>query len=228
MVKQHLKRLASPRTWPIKKKTITFVARPNPGPHSMDYQLPISVFLRDVVEVVRTNKEVKYILHNGDCLIDGTLCRDDKRPVGLFDVVSLPKIKKHYRILINDKNKLHAVEVSEAESKTKISKITGKTTLKGNVTQLNTLDGRAYRVEKDTYKRGDVLLIELPSQKISQHIPFEQGSKILLIGGSHVGHTGVVDAVEGENIVVRDNDYVFKTKRGYAVVVGKDKPVITL
>jgi len=108
MVKQHLKRLASPRTWPIAKKTLTFIARPNPGPHKLEHQIPITVFLRDLVELVMTSKEVKQILHNKDCLVDGTICHDNKRPVGLMDIVSLPKAKENFRLLINKKNTLYA------------------------------------------------------------------------------------------------------------------------
>ena len=137
MTKSHLKRLASPRTWPIMKKTLTYVSRPFPGPHKMEHQVSITVFLRDMVSVLKTAKEVKYVLHNKDCLIDGKVCNDDKRPVGLFDVVSLPKLKKHFRILINDKNKLYGKEISDKEAKLKVSKLTGKSTLKKGLTQLN-------------------------------------------------------------------------------------------
>jgi len=117
MVKQHLKRLASPRTWPIAKKISVFVARPNPGPHKLEHQVPITVFLRDIVGVAQNTKEVKRMLHLKKVLVDGSVIHDNKRPVGLMDVVSIPEAGLYYRILISKKNKLYALPISEEESK---------------------------------------------------------------------------------------------------------------
>lgn len=227
MTKSHLKRLASPNTWPIMKKKLTYVSRPNPGPHKVEHQIPITVFLRDMVNVLKTSKEVKYVLHNKDCLVDGKLCHDNKRPVGLFDVISLPKLNKNFRILINTKNKLYGKEISDKEATLKVSKIVGKSTLKKGILQLNTLDGRNVRSDKD-YAMDSTLVLSLPDQKVTSVIALEKGVSILLIGGSHVGVVGTIDAIEGENIVVKAGDKVLKTMKHFAVVIGKDKPVIEL
>lgn len=227
MTKSHLKRLASPKTWPISKKTLTYVARPFPGPHKFEHQVPITVFLRDMIQVLKTNKEVKYVLHNKDCLVDGKIIHDDKRPVGLFDVVSLPKLKTHYRVLINDKNKLYGKEISDNEAKIKISKLSGKSTLKKSLIQLNTLDGRSIISDKE-YPVASSLVLSLPDQKVTDVLPLEKGASILLIGGSHVGVVGTIESIDGKVIVVKANDRMLKTMKRFAVVVGKSKPVIEL
>lgn len=228
MVKQHLKRLSSPNTWPIKRKVNTFITRPNPGPHKMEHQLAIAVILRDILGVVNTTKEVKYVLHNGDCLVDGKVIRDNKRPVGLMDVISLPKQDNNYRVLINKKNKLTVKKISSKEATIKISKVMGKSTLVGGKVQLNTLDGRNFLIEKDSYSIGDSLVVSLPDQKILDHLKLEQGATILLDAGNHVGEIGTVDSVDGTNVIVRIKDTVFSTKRRFAIVIGKDKPIIGL
>jgi len=229
MVKSHLKRLASPRTWPIPKKSLTFISRPNPGPHKIDHQIPIVVFLRDIVGIAKTTKEVKFILHNKDCLVDGRYCYDEKRPVGLLDVVSLPKLNKYFRVMINTKNKLCAISISEKEAKTKISRISGKTSLKKGISQVNTSDSRNFRVDnaKD-YAVGDSLLVTLPEQSISQHFVLKEGNVILLNAGSHVGVTGIVEKIDKDVITVKSDDITFKTKKAYAIVIGDQKPVITV
>lgn len=229
MVKLHLKRLASPKTWPIPKKAITFIARPFPGPHKIEHQIPISVFLRDMVDVVKTQKEVKFVLYNKDCLIDGKVCHDNKRPVGLFDVVSLPKAKQFFRVLISDKNKLFAISVDEKESSLKISKVSKKTILKSGKVQLNTSDGRSILVD-DTkkYSIGDSLVLSLPDQKITDHLPLQPNMAIFLEAGRHVGVVGSIESIEGNTFVVKSGDDVFKTKKSYAIVVGKSKPIIAL
>ncbi len=229
MVKLHLKRLASPKTWPIPKKTLTFIARPFPGPHKLEHQIPISVFLRDLIGVVHTQKEVKYVLHNKDCLIDGDVCHDNKRPVGLFDVVSLPKAKSFYRLTVTSKNKLAPVAISEKEAKTKISKIVGKTSLKKGKVQLNLSDGRNILVdEAKAYAIGDSLLLELPGQKIADHFPFTKDAPVFLIGGRHVGAVAQLQDIDNTHVTVKVGEDSFKTKRSYAVVIGKNKPIITV
>lgn len=229
MVKLHLKRLASPSTWPIPKKTLTFIARPNPGAHKLEHQVPVTLFLRDMVGVLHTTKEVKYVLHNKDCLVDGSVIHDNKRPVGLLDTVSLPKANQHYRVSINKKNKLVAVAIDEKEATTKICKITKKTSLKKGIMQLNTVDGRSFRVDDaKKYAVGDSLVVGLPEQKINDHLAFEKGMTILLDAGKHVGVVGVVEDVEGDIIVVKANDESFRTKKAYALVIGKNKPIITV
>ena len=194
--------------------------------HKDAHQIPITVFLRDIVKVVDNVKEVKFVLHNKDCLIDGAQAHDNKRGVGIFDTISLPKLNKHYRVCITDKNKLSYVEISEKETTQKVCKITGKAVLKGNKVQLNTEDGRNFLVEKDTYKVGDSIITEVPKQKIINHLPLEKGSLVYLIEGNQVGHVATIEAIEAEVITIKIGDKVVRTKKDYAVVVGKDKPVI--
>lgn len=226
MVKNHLKRLASPKTWPIGKKVLTFVTRPNPGAHKDSHQISITVFLRDMVKVLDNVKEVKYVLHNKDCLIDGVAVHDNKRGVGIFDTVSLPKLKKYFRVCVTNRNKLSFVEIDEKESTQKVCKITGKKVLKGNKIQINTEDGRNFLVDKDTYKVGDSIVTELPKQKITNHLPLDKGALVYLIEGTQVGHVANVEAVEDDVITVKIGDKVVRTKKDYAVVIGKDKPVV--
>jgi small subunit ribosomal protein S4e len=228
MTTSHLKRLASPKTWPIHKKTLTFVTRPQPGPHKMEHQLPISVILRDLLGVVSSNKEAKRVLHNKDCLIDGTNAYDDKRPAGIMDVVSIPSTGKNYRIVVNKKNKLVAIEVSGKEANQKTVTVMRKTILKGGKVQVSTNDGRNFLVEKDEFKVGDGLLIEVPSQKIIQKLPLEKGAVIKLTGGSHVGTLGTVEKIENEIIYFKTDKEQFHTHKKYAMVVGEGKPAITI
>jgi len=227
MVKQHLKRLASPKTWGIKKKNITFVIRPNPGPHPLKFQMPITMALRDLLGVVKNTKEAKYVLHNKGCLIDGVNCYDYRRPVGIMDILSLPTKKEFFRVLVNDKNKLVLSAISEEESKSKLVKIRNKTNLKGGKNQLNCTDGRNILVaDAKSYKVGDSLRIELPGQKIADHFSFKVGAPIVLLSGAHVGELGTVEAEQDSSVVIKTENGTFTTKKEYAFVLGNDKPVI--
>ncbi|MGM5479989.1 MAG: 30S ribosomal protein S4e [Nanobdellota archaeon] len=229
MVRNHLKRLSSPNSWPLPKKTLTFVARSHPGGHKKDMQIPLVVALRDMIGVVENKKQANILLKEKDCLVDQKTAHDIRRPVGFMDVISLKKSKEDYRILLNDKKKLSAVKISQAESKKKVLRIINKTTLKGSITQLNTSDGRCVRVDDTSkYSVGDSIVISIPDQKIISLIRLEKGATVLLMGGSHAGEIGIVEHIESAVIRVKTKDQSFMTKKEYAIVVGKDKPVITL
>lgn len=227
MVKQHLKRLASPRSWNIKKKNITFTTRPNPGPHPISYQMPITTILRDLLGIAKTTKEVKFLLHNKDCLIDGNFCHDYRRPAGIMDVISIISRNENYRMLINKRNKLYLVKLADEEKAQKLCKISSKTNIKGNKTQLNFTDGRNILVDDSTkYSIGDSLLVELPSQKIKQHFECKIGAPILLISGNHVGNLATIENIDKNVLTVKTDKGIFTTKKEFAFVLGKDKPVI--
>ena len=130
MVERHLSRLATPKTWNVKRKGIKWITRPNPGSHSFKLGIPINVLLRDMLKLARTTKEVKNILNNQEVLIDGIRKKDHKQIIGLMDVISIPKIKKNFRILLSNKGKIIAIPIDDKEAKIKPAQIKGKTVIK--------------------------------------------------------------------------------------------------
>ena len=95
----HLKRLAMPRSWPLPRKTTIWVTRPAPGAHSLDLCMPINLVIRDVLGLAHSTREVRHILHNGLAKVDGRICKDTRRGVGLMDVLSLGDV--HYRCVLD-------------------------------------------------------------------------------------------------------------------------------
>ncbi len=132
-------------------------------------------------------------------LVDGRVVTDLRFPVGLMDVVSIPKIEQHYRMMLDRNGKLRLVKVPEGKQAWKLCRIEGKTTVTGGKTQLNLHDGRNLLVAKDAYKTGDVLKLELPSQKILEIYKLSKGNIALVIAGAHVGEIVVIE----EYIVTR-------------------------
>jgi small subunit ribosomal protein S4e len=71
--------------------------------------------------------------------------------------------------------------------------VTGKTTIKGGVTQLHLHDGRNILLDSTSkYNTGDSIVISLPDQKIQTHLPMEKDSLAYLIGGNHIGETAKI------------------------------------
>ena len=228
MVKNHLKRLNMPRSWQVGRKLKKWVIRPNPGAHSLGYGLALDTLIKEILALASTSRESRNILLNKEIFVDGKVRSEKKLIVGFMDVVSIPKIGKHFRILFSNKGKIVAVPIDEKESKMKLSKISNKSLVNGKV-QLNLSDGRNLLVDKSDFAVGDSLLLELPSQKIVDIVKLEKGALICLIGGKHTNDVGKVEDLSGDKVTYTSKSgRTYQTLREYAFAIGKDKPLISL
>lgn len=225
MVKNHLKSLNTPRTWNVGRKEAIFTTRPKPGPHSFTLGVSLNHILKKELDLVNITKESKQIVNNKDCLINGRSANDIHLIVGFMDVISFPKIGKHYRMIINKSGKLTPIEIDEKDSKVKLSKVINKTIIKGGKTQINTLDAKNILVAKDEYKTFSSLVLEIPTFKIIKSFDLEKGALIMLMGGRHIGSTGIIESVEGSSIVFKDSasNEQYETLKEFVFVLGKGK-----
>ncbi|HOK58321.1 30S ribosomal protein S4e [Methanothrix sp.] len=228
----HKKRVTIPRSWPIPRKTSKWIATPRPGPHSAEESLPLMVVVRDLLKLADNAREVKRILHEGGVLVDGTVRRDTRFPVGLFDVITVPALNKQYRMVKSTKGYFVLVEI-QPDKPRKLVRIENKTTLKGNRTQLNLSDGSNIIAEGE-FRTGDSLLISLPERSIEDVIKFEVGNLAMVTGGSHTGKTGRIKSVQivrssmPNRVTISADDRDIDTIVDYVFMIGRDAPVIEL
>jgi len=223
-----LKRIAAPKSWPIDRKGLTFITKPKPGPHPLEFSLPLIVIIKDLMKYAHNKKEVRNILFNKNILIDGVRRKDHRLPVGLFDVIDIADKKEQFRVIINKKGKISYYPISKTDASIKPCKIIGKTKIKGK-TQINLFDGKNILVDKDDYKPGDSLLLSLPKKDIKKHLKLEKGATIYLVGGKHIGTTGTVESISSKKILYKETSgNSFETLKKYAFVVGDKKREITL
>jgi small subunit ribosomal protein S4e len=224
MVKNHMKRIAAPKSWPLERKERTFVARPNPG-RAFALAMPLSHVMKKLIKKGETTKEVRHIMFNEGVLINGKREYDHRRPVGFMDVISFPSINEHHRMTITSKGLLAAVNIDAKEASKRLVKVRGKTRL-GNRLQLNFDDGTNLLVDKDDYATGDSLLIT--DSKVSKRLRLEPGAAVILTGGRHHGRLATVKAVEDGNIVLDASGTELSTARRYAFVTGAKEPEVTI
>lgn len=232
--RKHLKRYKAPKHWPIHPKENKWTVKPNAGPHAIEESLPLLLIVRDILKVADNSREAKRIINNGDILVDGRTRKDYKYPVGFMDVIEIPKTESVYRVLPDEKGRLILYPIAAENKEFKLCKITDKTTIKGGKTQLNLHDGRCY-LDEGKYKVGDVIILKVPEQEISEVISFEDGTIGLITGGKHIGEIGRIkeinitkssmpNTVEMET----ENKKIFLTLKDYVFVIGKDEAAITL
>jgi small subunit ribosomal protein S4e len=230
---KHLKRLNAPRTLRLHRKEKTWTVRPSSGPHSLEKSIPLGLIVRDYLNLVDTLGEAKIVITNGEILVDNVKRKSHKFPCGLMDVVSIPKIKKDYRILFDNRGKLTLVPIDSKDATWKLCRIENKTIVKEKQIQLNLHDGRNHIVKKDEYKKGDVLKISFKDKKISDIYKFEKGTISMITGGSHIGEVASIEDIEiipssKPNLAKMKGKSDFLTLQEYVFPVGKTKPIIEL
>jgi small subunit ribosomal protein S4e len=220
----HLKRYSIPKYWKMPKKEHKFVATPRPGPHKKAECIPLLVLLRDVLKLCKTRKEAEGVIFGGEVLVDKRPRKDPNYPVGLMDVVEMPKIHKHYR-LVADRHGLWPEEIKAEEAERKLCRIQGKRKVKGGAVQLSLHDGRNILTEKHDYGPNDSLLIELPGQKILHHFKFDRNAPATIISGKNRGIQGKVKEIfarktmpEESRVVIQAKDKEIETIKEYVLV----------
>ena len=225
----HLKRLVAPKTWVIERKTKKWAVRPSPGPHPIEKSIPLLLLIRDYLKYADTAREARRIIGNREVIVDGKPQTNPKFPCGLMDVISIPKVEEHYRILLDSKGILRLTPIDAEDAKWKLCRIENKTTVKNGKIQLNLHDGRNI-IADGNYKTGDVLKISLPEQEILDVFPLASKSLAMIIGGKHAGDIAEIEEIEitrnpKPNVVKLKG---FSTIKPYVFPVGKEKPVIEL
>jgi len=228
MVKNHIKRLVAPKTWRVLRKETKFVTTPYPGGYPLAFTISINTFLKEMAGITKTTKESKYLLTKQEVQLNGKRIRDDKYPVGLMDIVTIPSAKKSFRAIIDNTGKLFAKELKEGDN-TGLLQIIGKTALKKGQFQINTISGRNILTkEKDAkdYKVGDSLIVTFPDNKIKSHIKKEKGAQVIVYQGNHVGKVGSIEDIKDGIITIKQKKDLFETNSKYVFVVGKENAEI--
>ena len=239
-----MKRKPAPKFWPIHRKEHVWTTEPKPGPHPISRCFPLMLIVRDILGLAKTRKETKTIVSQGKIKVDGKVQLEELFPIGLMDVISIPEMKKAYRILPSKKG-LILHPIGKTETLFKLCRIKNKKILKGGHIQLNLHDGRNIRVQvedprkpkEDIFQTLDVLKISVPGQEVTAHLKLAKDMHVIIIGGKNVGKLGKIVAIEKRpnqkrraliGTVEDKNGNQFQTTLALILVVGDSKPLISL
>ena len=229
--RRHLKKLGAPKSWNIERKDRVWIAKPRPGPHSLEGSLPLTTILTIVLKKAGSIREAERLIKTNEILVDGRIVKDPKFPVGFMDVLSIPKVDEHYLITYDKYGRIQLQKIKE--QKFKLCRIERKFVAKKGKKMIGLHDGRTQLADKD-YKTGDVVKMAVPEQKILDHFEFKKGNTAYVIKGKHAGKTGKIkEEIKGtaarESLVVMEKDgETFNVPKRYLFLIGRDKPEITL
>lgn len=216
----HLKRLAAPTTWAIKRKGIVFITRQSPRTKS-EFSIPMSVALRDLLKIADTAAEVRKILRERQVRVNGNAQTGMKFPLTLFDIVEIPAIGKSYAVTYTELGKLTLAEGHKANYR--LLRVEKKTKVSGGKLQLNLFDGTNVLAPKDEYKVGDVVKLSVPENKIVGKLTPSEGAKALVIRGSHRGQVAGITSLDfnktPKEVKLKNEEGEFLTRFDYIHLV---------
>ncbi|MFA4917364.1 MAG: 30S ribosomal protein S4e [Syntrophales bacterium] len=227
-MKRHLKRLAAPASWNIKRKSTKFIARPFPSGHPLNMCISLNLLLTEMAGYAKTTKEVKAIMQN-DISVNGRKRTDHRSPVGFLDVIEIQKINEALRIILDKNGKIAYIKIPEKEAAIKVCKIIGKTMMHGKKLQLNLNDGQNFTITNEKYNVGDSVVVDFKKNAIIEHLPFEKNMTVFLTEGKQKGSIGKIVEMDAETVTIKlqtGNEY--KTKKSATFVVGKEHPAVTV
>ncbi len=225
---RHQKRVASPTSWPITRKTHAWVVGANAGPHSKETGVPLLVVVRDMLKIANNSREAKRIINEGGIFVDGVARKDYKYITGLFDIVSLPALNEYYRMLLDTNNRFKLYKEDSAACK--LCRINNKTIIRKGAVQLNLHDGSNILASNE-YRTFDTIMLSLPDHKITKHIVYKPGNLAMIVGGEHSGEIGKIKQIRkvrgsGTNMVALTNETEFETIEDYVFMIGETVPEI--
>lgn len=177
----------------IGRKRIYWSLTSRPGPHAKNRSMPLGVLLRDVLPMGGDLREVKRILNAGMVKLDGKTARDVRRPVGLMDLLEIPKTGKAWRIQISS-GRLQPKEIGAAQAKIKLCKVVGKRTVRGGKIAVSTHDGRTLLAD-NSIKVGSTLRLSMPDAKLAGMLPLAAGVRCLVMDGQHAGEIAQLEKI---------------------------------
>ncbi|MEM1775020.1 MAG: 30S ribosomal protein S4e [Desulfurococcaceae archaeon] len=241
---RHLKALAAPAFWPILRKKFKWSVKSSPGPHPIERCLPLLIIVRDILKYAKTSTEARKLIAEGHFKVDGKVRRNYKFPVGVMDVIEIPKTGEYYRVVPVPTKVLGLLRIPPEEASIKPCRIENKTTVKGGHIQLNLHDGRNVLIRvsdprnpvEDQYEALGTVVLSLNDNRVVDYIPAKEGVIAIVSGGKNVGRVGrIVEIIPGalkrrKYIVTLEDKYGnrFQTSFEYIFPIGVEKPVITL
>lgn len=209
-----------PKTWKVSRKGKKYVVAPSPGPHAKKACMPLLVVVRDILKYAETGDEAKRVIKQGVISVDGKVRKDHRYPAGFMDVIEVKPTREHFRIMTGPKG-LFVEKTGAAEAGRKLCIIRKKFTMKGRIECLSLHDGRVIRLGKDKneYKPGETVEMEVPSQKITGHFRAEKGADALITSGKNIGIRGKIKEIR---------DRKFMTEKSVVVLESDGKEIETL
>lgn len=187
----YIKRHNVGKFWPVTRKGTKYLAVSR---HNKKDSIPIIVVMRDILKLVRNKKELKKIISEKQVLVNNREVRDDNFPICLFDIISLPTLKKNYCSVFSPNKKIEFKEIEDKKSDRKVFKVINKKKIKGDKIQVNLTHGRNL-ITNEKLDIDDCIVFNFKKNKVEKIIKMKIGVRVYVVNGKHMGTTGKIDGI---------------------------------
>jgi len=220
---RHMKVSSIPRSWPRGGKSVRFLTKPRAGPHSTEFSLPLVTLVRDVFRLAGTAREVKLAINGGKIKINNKVRRDEKFPVGPFDIISVQDYGE-FSLLPKKGVGLYPIKYKGP----RYLRVEGKRLYSGKY-QISLHDGSTVIVEKgnplSSVQVGSSLVFELDNKKWvpKLQLPLTENSQVIIVGGKNEGVLGRVTSISPEQVNISTPDgQNFQTSKDHVYVIDEN------
>lgn len=226
-----MKRIRAPKSWMMDKMGGVFATRPAQGPHKLGESIPLQFIIQRRLGYALNYRETKVILNTKDnqVEVDGVVRRNHKYPVGLMDVVTIPKTGDKFRVLYDEYRRFTLIKLKDKETKNKLCKVVKVTIGPNKIPYLVTHDARTIRFPDPSIRVGDSIQYNFDTKTIEKVFTLSTGHKVLITAGNNLGRIGAVQSIVKKMgnlavVTVKDEEgHVFNTRVGNVFVVGDSK-----
>jgi small subunit ribosomal protein S4e len=207
---RHMKSLAAPKYFGINRKAHVYIGKPNPGRHSLDRCVSLSLALRKTNIAASTGEAMK-IITTGNVLVNNKSIREWKFPVGLNDIIEIKGAGIAYKIGIDEHAKITFEEDKKPNYNAQLYRVIGKyKTTKGEI-MLRLHDGSIAK-GKNEIKVNDSIKLD-SKRAVKDTMAMAVGAECLVISGVHVGTNGRVKSIK-KGTEKQDPSAVIAPKQG--------------
>lgn len=182
------------------------------------------------------NKEITKILKDkeNEVKIDGKVRRNPKFPIGLMDVVTIPKTGDKFRVFYDERRRFTLLKIKDKELNHKLCKIVKVEIGANKIPYAVTHDARTIRFPDSNIHVGDTIQYNFENNTIEKHFTLAVGHKALVTMGNNLGRVGTIMSIVkklGNIAVITLKDeagHVFNTRVGNVFVIGDNKVACSL
>jgi small subunit ribosomal protein S4e len=205
----HIKRLAASNYLKVNRKASKFIARPNPGRHSLAMSIALITFLKEKLSQMSA-KEARKVMASGGIEVNGKQVKDPKFPLGFNDIIYIKPEDIYYKITSGKYGVISFEKVSKENASKNIFKVVGKYTAKGGKIMLRLHNGNIIEGSNEIKVNDSVVLQEGKLEKV---LKFENGARCMVYMGVHAPETGKIVKINKGGMLSRESVEV-KSDRG--------------
>jgi len=194
--KHHITRLKAPKKRLIISKVNGLYAATGRSRHQkLRERIPLAIFLRHLLRYALVENEVIKMISSRHVQVNGVFITDRKFPVGLMDIITIPKTAENFRLILDSKGRYYARPIDDKESKWTVVRIVKKYRAPFGLVNCIAHTGWTLRYPHRKLAINDSVKIFLDDKQNPDNqevIKFRVGAEALCTGGRNKGRIGII------------------------------------